>query len=45
MLRYKICVLFLLLIGLCTFQFVEAGNNELPLLGKVIYLDPGHGGY
>lgn len=44
MLRYKICVLFLLLIGLCTFQFVEAGNNELPLLGKVIYLDPGHGG-
>lgn len=44
MLRYKITVLFILLISICTFNFVEAGTNELPLLGKVIYLDPGHGG-
>ncbi len=44
MLRYKICVLFLLIIGICTLHFVKAGNNDLPLLGKVIYLDPGHGG-
>lgn len=44
MLRYKIIVLFILLISICTFNFVEAGTNELPLLGKVIYLDPGHGG-
>lgn len=44
MLRYKITVLFILLISICTFNFVEAGKNELPLLGKVIYLDPGHGG-
>ena len=44
MLRYKITVLFILLISICTFNFAEAGTNELPLLGKVIYLDPGHGG-
>ncbi len=44
MLRYKITVLFILLISICTFNFVEAGTNELPLLGRVIYLDPGHGG-
>ena len=44
MLRYKITVLFILLISICTFNFVEAGTNELPLLGKIIYLDPGHGG-
>lgn len=44
MLRYKITVLFILLISICTFNFVEAGTNELPLLGKVVYLDPGHGG-
>lgn len=44
MLRYKITVLFILLISICTFNFVEAGTNKLPLLGKVIYLDPGHGG-
>ena len=34
MLRYKITVLFILLISICTFNFVEAGTNELPLLGK-----------
>lgn len=44
MLHYKICVLFLLIVGIFTFHFVKAGNNDLPLLGKVIYLDPGHGG-
>lgn len=43
MLRYKICVLFLFIISLYCFEFVNA-NNNFPLLGKVIYLDPGHGG-
>lgn len=43
MLKYKICVLFLFIISLYCFDFVNA-NNNFPLLGKVIYLDPGHGG-
>ena len=42
--KYKVAVLFLFLISLCSFHFVQASNNTLPLLGKVIYLDPGHGG-
>ena len=44
MLRYKICVLFLFIIGICTFDFVSADTNDLPLFGKVIYIDAGHGG-
>ena len=42
--KYKICVLFLFIISLYCFEFVNA-NNNFPLLGKIIYLDPGHGGY
>lgn len=44
MLRYKICVLFLFIIGICTIDFVSADTNDLPLFGKVIYIDAGHGG-
>lgn len=44
MLRYKICVLFLFIIGICTLDFVSADTNDLPLFGKVIYIDAGHGG-
>lgn len=44
MLRYKICVLFLFIIGICTLDFVSADSNNLPLFGKVIYIDAGHGG-
>lgn len=44
MLRYKICVLFLFIIGICTFDFVSADTNDLPLFGRVIYVDAGHGG-
>lgn len=44
MFKYKISMLFILILFLCTFSFVKAGNDELRLLGKVIYLDPGHGG-
>ena len=42
MVKYKIMTLFILIIMLCTFTFVNA--QELKLKGKVIYLDPGHGG-
>ena len=44
MIRYKMYVIFLLIIFICGFGFVSAGSNDLPLLGKVIYIDPGHGG-
>ncbi len=44
MLKYRIYIVFILIIGICTFSFVSAENNSLPLLGKIIYIDPGHGG-
>lgn len=39
-------MLFLLMISLCSFSFATANKleNNLELLGKVIYIDPGHGG-
>ena len=42
MLNYKIHILFIFIITLCTFTFVRA--QEQQLLGKIIYIDPGHGG-
>jgi len=42
MLKYRIGVLFLFIISLCAIGFVKA--IDVPLLGKVIYIDPGHGG-
>ena len=42
--KYKIGVLVALLPLLCFFNYVGAKNYDLPLLSKVIYLDPGHGG-
>lgn len=44
MLRYKIYVLFLFIIGICMMDFAFAETPDLPLLGKVIYIDAGHGG-
>ena len=44
MLKYKMTMLFILILFMCTFSFVTASTNDLELLGKVIYLDPGHGG-
>lgn len=44
MIKYKIYVVFLLVIFICGFSFVQATSATLPLLGKVIYIDPGHGG-
>lgn len=42
----KIYLLFLFLISICTFNFVSANvtTSDLSLIGKVIYVDPGHGG-
>ena len=44
MLQYKVYVFICLLFGIFSFSFVHARENNLPLLGKVIYIDPGHGG-
>ena len=42
----KVYILFLFIISLCSINFVCADKLEynLELLGKVIYIDPGHGG-
>ena len=40
--KYKLLLLFLLTITI--FSRVSANVYEFPLLGKVIYLDAGHGG-
>ena len=39
-------MLLLFLLSLCSFNFITANNSKynLDLLGKVIYIDPGHGG-
>ena len=44
MFRSKFLVLCFFFIGLCGFSMVNANQASLPLLGNVIYLDPGHGG-
>lgn len=44
MFKYKLSTLLIFLIMLCTVTFVKAKNFEFALLGKTIYIDPGHGG-
>ena len=44
MLKYKIYVLFLFVLTLVGINYISAKNKTLPLLGKIIYIDPGHGG-
>lgn len=42
--RHRFQMLFLLILMICTFSFLKVRGNEMPLVGKVIYLDAGHGG-
>lgn len=42
--NYKIIMLFIFLISLFSFYKVEAVVKDYSLLGKIIYLDAGHGG-
>lgn len=44
MFKYKLFVLILIITGIFCFKTIYADNNELSLIGKVIYIDPGHGG-
>lgn len=41
---YSLLVIFLSIINLCFLTKVDAIERDLPLLGKVIFVDPGHGG-
>lgn len=43
--KYKLTVLFCLFIGICSFNFVHAKGEDISLLGKTIYIDPGHPEY
>lgn len=42
--RYKLLIFLVFIIFICSFSFVYASNQVLPLMGKVIYIDIGHGG-
>jgi N-acetylmuramoyl-L-alanine amidase len=42
MIKYKIKILFIFILMLCTFTYVDASQPKL--LEKKIYIDPGHGG-
>lgn len=44
MLKYKIYVFLFFIIGILSLNIVYANENNLELLGKVIYIDAGHGG-
>ena len=44
MLKNKIMSLFVIMIGILSINIIKASNNDLTLLGKVIYLDIDHGG-
>lgn len=43
--KYTILVFCFFILSIFVFSKVDAINNELPLLGKIIFVDPGHGGY
>ncbi len=42
--KYKKTVLLIFTILICVFSFFSSNAKNLPLLGKVIFIDPGHGG-
>lgn len=44
MLKYKLSILFTFILCLGGITFVDADTQDLELFGKVIYIDPGHGG-
>lgn len=42
--KYMFFIFILFLVSLLTLSKVDAIHNDLPLLGRVIFVDPGHGG-
>lgn len=43
--KYVFLIFAFLIIGISIMTKVDAVTNDLPLLGRVIFVDPGHGGY
>lgn len=44
MYKNKIYTLLAFILMICTFSIINIKAKELPLTGKIIYVDPGHGG-
>ena len=44
MYKQKILIFIFFILFVSIFGFINTKANELPLLGKIIYIDPGHGG-
>jgi len=42
--KYAIFVFLFFVLSVFVFSKVDAINNDLPLLGRIIFVDPGHGG-
>lgn len=42
--KYALLVFCLFILSILLFSKVDATNNDLPLFGKIIFVDPGHGG-
>ncbi|MCI8568142.1 MAG: hypothetical protein HFG48_02350 [Bacilli bacterium] len=42
--KYIFFILIAFLISLTIFSKTDAMIDELPLLGRIVYVDPGHGG-
>lgn len=42
--KYAFLILLLFIAGILLLSKVDAATNELPLFGRVIFVDPGHGG-
>jgi N-acetylmuramoyl-L-alanine amidase len=42
--KYRVFLLIVFLLSICFMNKVDSYVEELPLLGKIIYVDPGHGG-
>lgn len=40
--KYMSFILIAFLVGVCIFSNVDAQIREVPLLGRVIFVDPGH---
>lgn len=42
--KYVFFIFTLMIIGVCILSKANAITNDLPLLGRIIFVDPGHGG-
>ncbi|MBR1718527.1 MAG: hypothetical protein IJ715_04595 [Bacilli bacterium] len=43
--KKKNIIIVMMFLFALVFNIIKADNSNLPLFGKVIYIDPGHGEY